>query len=207
MPLNGEVLKEAAEAGKTAAKGSSRSYMGQLHSGLTKAGESMGMSNNVSKYTAGLGMAGAGIGAFNIANNTSENHPFLGGAMKVGIIAGAGYAALKGHTAELEKMEFKQGVFDFDAPAHVGTAPAGKQSAFDFGSASSGSTTAGTTTVGQGVILPTGSPGAAAVSSPIGNSQGNGTVLISGAPKTKSTNSNTRRGANRATQQQRRNGK
>ena len=102
--IPGDLLKEAAAAGKSAAKGSERSYMGQLHSGLTKAGESMGMSHNVSKYVAGIGMVGAGIGAFNIANNTSENHPFIGGAMKVGIIAGAGYAALKGHNGELEAM-------------------------------------------------------------------------------------------------------
>ena len=94
----GDVEKAAAAAveGK-AEKGAGRSYMGQLHSSIANVGENLGMSKKVASVASGIGMAGAGIGAFSIANNTSENHPFLGGAAKVGIIAGAGYAALKGH--------------------------------------------------------------------------------------------------------------
>jgi len=93
-----KAITEAVE-GK-AAKSSSRSYMGQLHSALAETGENLGMSKKAASVVSGIGMAGVGIGAFGLANSSSENHPFLGGAMKVGIVAGAGYAALKGHGAK-----------------------------------------------------------------------------------------------------------
>lgn len=94
----GKAVAEAVE-GK-AAKSSSRSYMGQLHSTIANMGEDLGMSKKAASVVSGIGMAGAGIGAFSVANSSSENHPFLGGAAKIGIIGGAGYAALKGHGAK-----------------------------------------------------------------------------------------------------------
>lgn len=246
--IPGDLLKEATAAGKAATKGSERSYMGQLHSGITKAGESMGMSNNVSKYVAGLGMAGAGIGAFNIANNTSENHPFIGGAMKVGIIAGAGYAALKGHGGEMEALaknpmaKFKPKAEHYNpsdgsaAPftasklyptqdgmtnanlspertrpgsmntftSSSGKVPEGSTKVGRSGYSTASSTPfAGTTSVGgQNTILPTGSSGTNAASSPVGVSLGGGNTLVSDSSAV-ARNPNTRRPARRDKRQSR----
>ena len=134
------IIDKAAEVLESKiAKNTGRSYMGQLHSALTETGENLGLSNKVSKYAAGIGMAGAGIGAFNIANNTSENHPFVGGAMKVGIIAGAGYAALKGHGAKAISEVSGQLAFDFgkgaEATAATKAETIGGQGALDLNAA------------------------------------------------------------------------